>query len=103
MQNSQPAVQYMAPLDMYLDTPDVFSAPFPTLEEVESAIFAFCPYDRKTATMPKNKNSAPSIHNLTRILYLPYYPYHLGLLDIPLFIPVCFCLIEDYLQHYKVC
>ncbi|KAF8600523.1 hypothetical protein BDV93DRAFT_264467 [Ceratobasidium sp. AG-I] len=102
MQNLQPALQYLAPLDLYLDTPSLFSDPFPTLEQVKSAIYAFCPYNHETATMDTNKSSAASIHNLTRILYLSYYPSHFGLLNIPLFIPVCFYAIEDYLRRHKM-
>ncbi|KAF8600531.1 hypothetical protein BDV93DRAFT_525410 [Ceratobasidium sp. AG-I] len=101
MQKSQLAPQYVAPLSLYIDEPSQFSEPPPTLDAVKSAISAFCPFDRDTGKITA-QDSTTSLDVLAKILHLPYYPRHLGLLDNPLFIPVCFYLLEDYLQHHKI-
>lgn len=89
------------PLDLYLEDIELFSQPFPTHDEVKAAIHTFCPFDPKTGDMLAKKSES-SLHVLTRILYVPFYPELLGLLNTPIFVAKCLMDIEEYLQRHKV-
>lgn len=88
-------------LDLYLGNIERFTGSFPTHDEVEAAMHAFCPLDPITEDILAKK-SVSSLSVLTKILYIPYYPDLLGLLAAPTFLAKCLMDIEEYLRSYKV-
>lgn len=91
---------YDKKLELYLDTLERSPQPIPTIEEIKAAVVAFCPFDPRTGNMLAEKSDS-SLCVLTRILYLPYYPKMLGIINNQFFVAKCLLGIENYLQHHK--
>lgn len=101
MPNKLPLDRHDTPLEFYLENLVEFSEPLPTIEQVKDAIVAFCPFDPRTGNLLAG-NSTSSLRVLKRILYLPYYPEALGLINNPFFVAMCLIKLEEYLQRHKV-